>query len=97
LFGLAENHWQIILSELKKFQDLGCQVFVFGSRARGDHKPFSDLDVLLKCKESHEVLLSEVREFFEESNIPIKIDIVRDQDLAQSYRTNVDKDLVQIL
>ena len=48
-FGLSREHWQLVDAlALEPLRKLGCEVFVYGSRARGDHRKFSDLDVLLE-------------------------------------------------
>jgi predicted nucleotidyltransferase len=75
----------------------GARVWIFGSRARGDQKKFSDLDVLFE--ESNPISLvelSKIREELEESELPIKVDLVAVKDLAESYRASVMKDRVEV-
>lgn len=46
-FGLRPKDWQTVQSlAIKPLQALGARVYVFGSRARGDHTEFSDLDLV---------------------------------------------------
>lgn len=75
----------------------GATVWIFGSRARGDHKKFSDIDILVRpsTKEVH-TLISKIKEVFEEENFPYKIDITCEDDLAASYRENVMNDKRQL-
>ncbi len=65
-------------------------VSVFGSRRRGDHKKYSDLDLWI---ESSPTLssndLEELKEKFEESDLPIKIDLVTPETVIPDYRTNI--------
>lgn len=95
-FGLTTEHQQlltdILLAPLKQ---RGCSVFVFGSRARGDYKKFSDLDILIEGEVST-TLLSRIRESLEESTLPFRVDIVSMQDLADSYRAGVLRDRVAL-
>lgn len=70
----------------------GGQVFVFGSRARGDQRKFSDLDLLIKGPVSSQ-LISLIREELEESRLAIKVDLVLDAELASGYRDSVERDL----
>ncbi|MEK6705477.1 MAG: nucleotidyltransferase domain-containing protein [Bdellovibrionota bacterium] len=95
-FGLSETSWklveQIALEPLKR---TGAQVFVFGSRARGDHYEFSDLDLLVFNLKNAK-LLSGIKEQLEESSLPIRVDIVLNEDLADSYRNNVDSEKIKI-
>jgi predicted nucleotidyltransferase len=73
----------------------GCAVFLFGSRARGDYRPFSDLDILIQGSPNPS-LLSSIAEKLEESNLPFRVDLVGEGDLADAYKVNVDRDKVQI-
>ena len=99
-FGLSKE--QFLLLEtlvLTPLKEQSAEVYVFGSRARGDHHPFSDLDLLYK-EDSNNPLsasaLASIKEDLENSNLPIKIDIVNDKNLAKSYRPSVEKDLIKI-
>jgi len=98
-FGLEDRHWQTIQSELiQPLKMLGAEVWIFGSRARGDHKPFSDLDVLYKAK-AQEISLAtigKIQEALTTSNLPIKVDIVADNDLVESYRNSAILDRIEV-
>ena len=95
-FGLEDRHWLVMENlVLKPLQRQGCTVFVFGSRARGDHGKFSDLDLLIEG-EAPEGLLRSIKDALEDSNLPIKVDLVRARDLADSYRVSVEHDRVKV-
>ena len=56
------------------------KVYIYGSRARGDHRPASDIDLTMECSENTENLLS--RLFFELDDLllPYKFDLsIKDQ------------------
>ncbi len=65
------------------------------SRARGDNQKFSDLDVLVEGNVDPKVL-SKIREDLDDSSLPIKVDIVLDSTLAESYRKGVEQDRVLV-
>lgn len=94
IFGLSDSHWKIIMDlAIKPLQHLDCEVYIFGSRARGDNHKFSDLDVLYKS--SATIPLSKIamiKSDLEDSDLPIKIDLVDENDLAASYRESIEKD-----
>ncbi|MEY4668928.1 MAG: hypothetical protein RL518_1627 [Pseudomonadota bacterium] len=95
-FGLSPENWSIVQDLIiRPLKDKGATLFIFGSRARGDFTPFSDLDILVEGDISSS-LLSSVAEGIEESNLPIRVDIVLAQDLADSYRPNVERDKVKV-
>jgi predicted nucleotidyltransferase len=58
------------------------RVFLFGSRARGDHRGTSDFDVaVLATHPLPRGLLGSIREELEESLVPVPVDLV---DLAEA-------------
>lgn len=67
----------------RKLADTHIKAWLFGSRARGDHRPFSDIDIALQAPDGAipREHLAALREAFEESCIPYRVDLV---DLAQA-------------
>ena len=51
-------------------------IYLFGSRARGDAKPYSDIDIAIDGNSTLSKRLSQVRFAIEESLIPYKVDLV---------------------
>ena len=97
-FGLSDEQFQIlnqiVVSPLKSH---GASVWIFGSRARGDHKPFSDVDIMFERKDSTQFpkgFISHMREEIEESRLPFKVDLVDANEMAESYRSGVLADRV---
>jgi len=53
------------------------RIFLFGSRARGDAAPFSDIDIALwAAAPLPRELLGRLRETLEESTVPVRVDLV---------------------
>lgn len=99
-FGLTPEEFslldQILIAPLKMH---ACQVWIFGSRARGNHHRFSDIDILFKVPEGRSLppgFLAEVTERLEESRLSCKVDLVDDQFLSESYRSNVDSEKISL-
>ncbi|HET7662231.1 MAG TPA: nucleotidyltransferase domain-containing protein [Rhodanobacteraceae bacterium] len=66
------------------------KVHVFGSRAHGRTKPWSDLDLAILGEAPLDDLpLAEARADFEESDLPFQVDLVPLRDLPQSLKENV--------
>ncbi len=97
-FGLRPKDWQTVEAlAIKPLQALGALVYVFGSRARGDHKEFSDLDLLYEISKKPEGhVLFKIKDSLVESDLPIKIDLVDFDELADSYRSSALKDRVLV-
>ena len=91
MFGLTPTDWEIVkttcIDPLKK---VGAKVWIYGSRARGDHKKFSDVDILYQGTPGP--LIHLIKEAAEESRLTVKIDLVSIDDLAESYRSNILRD-----
>lgn len=89
--GLTSAEYQDFLRiVVRPLQNRGAQVWVFGSRARGDYKQFSDVDVLYSSQNGISLGdLAFIREAIEESNFPYKVDLVALSDIAESYRTQI--------
>lgn len=96
-FGLTSEQYQyiqeIVVDPLKA---QGATVWIFGSRARGDYKEFSDLDLMVESKEDVSAKVGKIQEILEEGSFPYKVDIVQHKDFAESYRQSFETDKVQL-
>lgn len=96
-FGLSESDWALLKSlAIDPLKAAGAHLWVFGSRARGDHRPYSDVDILFDLPLVPSGLLQRVKSDLEDSNLTVKIDLVANSDLAQSYRAEVENQRIQI-
>lgn len=94
-FGLSPNQLAYIQNEvIDPISDLGGQVFCFGSRARGNHHEFSDLDLMIEGPRTValEGLVSQIQEKVTQSNFPYKVDLVFLEDFALSYKANYESE-----
>lgn len=65
-------------------------VYVFGSRAKGTHKKYSDVDLWLEATPKVTALeIASLNTLFEESEIPIKVDIVTPETCLEEYRSRI--------
>ena len=96
-YGLSDQELsfleQLVLIPLK---NSGARVFLFGSRARGTHHKYSDLDILVASEIDLSRLVNDILERLEQSNFPYKVDIVEDRLLSSNYRPGVERDLIQL-
>lgn len=70
-------------------------VFLFGSRARKENLPFSDVDIGIMPQDGlNDIKLALLREKIEDSSIPYKVDIVNLSEVSQDFRKQVLKDAV---
>ena len=99
MFGLSPEHWSFVhTTAVEPLVAQGAHVFAFGSRARGDHQKFSDLDLCFRsAHEIDDTLIPVIRAALEDSALPIKVDLVNWDDLPESFKSNITHDMVEIL
>jgi hypothetical protein len=68
-------------------------LYLFGSRARGDYRSESDIDIALDTGKSIDpFILSTIQEEVEESIIPFTVDIVDMHNIAETLKNQIIKD-----
>ena len=81
---------KIFLSALKEKK---IKVLLFGSRARGDAQPGSDIDIGILAQDPDDLnILPVLREQIEESTIPFKVDVINLNEASDHLRTQVLKE-----
>jgi len=94
-FGLTDSEYAFIIQRVvEPLEKLGARVWCFGSRARGDHRPTSDLDLLVDASQDLRGKLFEISEYLIESDFPYKVDLVEEKNLAKSYRAQIERERV---
>ena len=88
---ISNNEFKIIIKILKKYAS-DCDVFVFGSRYKGNYKIYSDLDLAFDCG----LVLSfkrlqEITEAFQESLLPYRVDIIDYFSASKEFKDIIDK------
>lgn len=75
----------------------GAEVWVFGSRAAGRSRPFSDLDLLLTWpKRLSWAQRAALRDAFDESELPFRVDVVEADALSPTIAQRVDSEKVPL-
>ena len=99
-FGLSESDFKLLTDlVITPIKNKSAKIYVFGSRANGKNHKFSDIDLLIEPTASEVIKISElskIKEQIEESRFPIKVDIVLMQDLAESYKSRVLMERIEI-
>ncbi|MGE0631429.1 MAG: nucleotidyltransferase family protein [Parachlamydiales bacterium] len=88
-FGLSEQEYHFIKKEVVlPLEQAGAQVWSYGSRARGDFKKFSDLDLMVESPTDLSKQIGEIQEILSNSNFPFKVDLVQWSEFAEAYKSN---------
>ena len=74
-YGLSEKHQKIIQNIFSAYPQIQKKI-LFGSRAKGNYKKYSDIDFAIDGKNLSFSLLSDIKDDFTESLLPYFVDIV---------------------
>ena len=83
------------LDHLRLVQDLllthlpGVAVWAYGSRVKGNARPYSDLDLVAFTQPEHAAQLHTLREAFEESDLPFRVDLFAWPETPVSFRPQI--------
>ncbi|MBN4051896.1 nucleotidyltransferase domain-containing protein [Cytophagaceae bacterium AH-315-L13] len=84
-FGLADNDLQIIKEVFSKFPEIK-EIIVFGSRAMGNYKNGSDVDIVVKGEHVTSDILSKIQTALnQETTLPYFFDVIHFDEI-----TNID-------
>jgi predicted nucleotidyltransferase len=92
MLSMEDRHWKIVFDILAKYP---YTFYAFGSRAKGHPRQFSDLD-LCYCEDIPIKDLARLKEDFEESSLPYKVDLVNWKTCDDTFRSLMQKDLILI-
>ena len=84
-----------IINTILKDQNL--KIYVFGSRATGKAKKYSDLDVALMSDTKIDGnKMSEIIIKLEDTTIPYKVDVIDLREISETFKKCIENDLIQI-
>ncbi|MBI4669728.1 MAG: nucleotidyltransferase domain-containing protein [Elusimicrobia bacterium] len=91
VLDLKPRHLQLVKEIMARFAP-EFKVVVFGSRANGTAKPYSDLDLAIITQKPLPLRrIRQLREAFSNSRLPFKVDIVDWADTADHFRQIIKK------
>ena len=82
---------QTVLALLRRHLP-GTAAWVYGSRARWTSTPTSDLDLVVFATPEQQPQVGDLREAFEESNLPFRVDLFVWDDVPESFRQRIEAD-----
>jgi predicted nucleotidyltransferase len=79
-FGLTERELTTLQGVFSNFPEVKL-VYVYGSRAKGNFKSGSDIDLAIMEPATDLRLLSKIQSMFDDSHLPMRVDLVDFQSL----------------
>ncbi len=68
------------------------QVYLFGSRARGDNRSCSDIDLALASDVDLSMDIALINYYLEESDLPYKVDLVEYKKMSEKLQESIIKE-----
>ena len=95
--ALTDRELSVVNAILRAHLPNSVKVHVFGSRARGPAKAWSDLDLVLEAPAPLSLeLFATLAEAFEESELPWKVDIVDRKAVSDGFGRLIDQSKVAL-
>lgn len=95
--GISENSLSIVLSILNN-RTVVEEAILFGSRAKGNYKPGSDIDIAIKGKGITKDILSALNAAFEESPLIYFVDVIAYDSITNpDLKSHIDRVGINIL
>lgn len=89
--SMSAAQLEIVRGIVRRFLG-GFEVFLFGSRATGRARPYSDLDLAVRGPAPMGLALqAEVQEAFDESDLPFRVDIVDWALVSDTFRRIIER------
>lgn len=99
MFGLEKRHISFIIETLNKnIKDETAKYYVFGSRAKGNFKEYSDIDIAIDLgnKKLSTDILSKILIEFEDSTFPYEVDIIDLKSITPEFKAIISDSLIEI-
>ena len=98
---VEDKHLKIVLDILKQYiqKNTGIEIYAYGSRVKNTHKKYSDLDLVIINNSAEKLdflLTADLREEFEESDLPYTVDILEYAGLPEHMEQEINKLKVKI-
>ncbi len=98
MIDLTPEQLALVLQILTTHLPQHAKAFIFGSRATGTAKKFSDIDIAIDATTPLSLpLLASLNHEFEESDLPFKVDIVDWQSISNDFQHRILQHYLPIL
>lgn len=97
MFGLIDRHLDFVKETLKKhIKNPDAEFYIFGSRAKGKFREYSDVDIAIDCPDMTDEQKWKLQSDFENSTFPYKVDIVDLNTVKEYFKNLIKDDLVKL-
>ncbi len=93
---ITEEQRKTILTLLDKYLP-NTTAWAYGSRAKWTSRPQSDLDMVVFAKPEQKSRVADLREAFEESNLPFRVDLFVWDTVPEEFRERIEAEHVVLV
>ncbi len=93
---VSTEQYETILKLLRQYLPK-TSAWVYGSRAKWTSRPHSDLDIVVFTEPGQYSRVGELREAFDESNLPFRVDLFVWDEVSESFRNEIMRHHVKLL
>ena len=93
---ISSEHHRILLRLLEKHLP-NTRVWVYGSRARFTAQKNSDLDMVVFAPSAQRRQVGDLREAFEESDLPFRVDLFMWDDVPERFQRKIESDHITLV
>ena len=80
-----------LVLDLTKRHLPGVEIWAYGSRVKGNPRRYSDLDLVAFVRQEDSGKASDLREAFEECDLPIRVDLFLWDELSDSFHQQIER------
>ena len=88
--GVDASHRKILLALINHYIP-NTTVWIYGSRANGTARLSSDLDMIAFAKPGQALQVSALKEAFEDSNLPFRVDLFVWDEVPDTFRNTIEE------
>lgn len=95
MFGLEDRHLNFIKEMLKKhISNPEAKFYIFGSRATGKYKKYSDVDIAIDCTNMTSDQKIKLQSDFDNSTFPYEVDIIDLNNIQDNFKNLIKDELI---
>lgn len=96
-FGLEESQIDFIKNILQKYvKNSDAKFYIFGSRAKGCFKEYSDVDIAIDSNDFDDDIKLKIEAEFENSTFPYEVDVINLKTVSDNFKIYIAETLKQI-
>lgn len=95
MVNLEDKYIKLLKEIISKYL-VNYQLYLYGSRAKGTARRFSDVDIAINSLELNSLILSKIKFDIEESTIPYSVDILDYNSISEDFKNLISSSLIQL-